>query len=75
MIVVLPAPFSPTSAIRSPGVIVRSTCRIAQRSLPGYRKPTSSKTKPVRIGRGTGAAPGFEWMDGFISKKTKRSRR
>ena len=54
--VVLPAPFSPTSATRSPGRSEKLTWRTAHRSLPGYLKPTSSNTKPSRIGRGTGRA-------------------
>ena len=67
MIVVFPAPFSPTNAIRSPGSKHRNPRGgLAQRSLPGYWKPTFSNDKPFpnRIGHrsstGTGRDAGLD---------------
>ena len=73
MIVVLPAPFSPTSATRSPGRRTKLRCRTAHRSLPGYWKPTSSKTNPSRTGCGIGGAPGSDLVFGTVAKKSAKS--
>ena len=47
MSVVLPAPFSPTSATRSPGRSVKSRRARPSASLPGYWKPTSSNDEAL----------------------------
>src|ERR1700684_1826087 len=72
-IVVLPWPFSPTSATREFGSSRKLTLLRIWRGLPGYANDTFLNSNPARIGRGAGIALGFDTIFGCTEKKSIRS--
>ena len=74
--VVLPAPFSPTSASTSPAAIVRLRWRTAQLLAAGIAEADILEDEALRgWARETAAPFAGERIAGLMSKKEKRSSR
>jgi hypothetical protein len=56
--VVLPAPFSPTTATTAPAGIRTDTSRSTHRDVPGYRNDTPSNETASTSREGAGRSPG-----------------